>query len=224
MPFIRYTIEMNGAFVYDTWEKKGLYRAEVGKETSTRMFSYMKTLPVAISCYQNRQAWMEKEAWENLEEYAPCQEQYPTMKRVHAPLENVTEAIFQQGDTLQKLQVFVKRAEAEQRDGQLKKMQEKFPELAVSCSLINNIEVNAPEANKGSALMVLCEQLGIDRMESMAFGDGTNDITMIREAGIGVAMANAASEVLAVADRVTASNDEDGVALVIEELLKNWED
>ena len=100
MPFIRYTIEMNGAFVYDTWEKKGLYRAEVGKETSTRMFSYMKTLPVAISCYQNRQAWMEKEAWENLEEYAPCQEQYPTMKRVHAPLENVTEAIFQQGDTL----------------------------------------------------------------------------------------------------------------------------
>ena len=90
--------------------------------------------------------------------------------------------------------------------------------------MINNIEVNAPEANKGSALMVLCEQLGIDRMESMAFGDGTNDITMIREAGIGVAMANAASEVLAVADRVTASNDEDGVALVIEELLKNWED
>ena len=48
----------------------------------------------------------------------------------------------------------------------------------------------------------------------MAFGDGVNDLTMVRMAGVGVAMSNACPEVLAAADRVTLSNDEDGVTAV----------
>lgn len=55
--------------------------------------------------------------------------------------------------------------------------------------------------------------------EVIAFGDDTNDVEMIREAGIGVAMANAVDPVKSVADHVTLSNDEDGVAVVIEGLL-----
>ena len=53
----------------------------------------------------------------------------------------------------------------------------------------------------------------------MAFGDGLNDISMIESAGVGVAMGNAVDEVRRVADIVTATNDEDGVAAVIEALL-----
>ena len=53
----------------------------------------------------------------------------------------------------------------------------------------------------------------------MAFGDGLNDITMIKSAGIGVAMGNAVDEVKRMADEITATNDEDGVAAVVEGLL-----
>ena len=53
----------------------------------------------------------------------------------------------------------------------------------------------------------------------MAFGDGLNDITMIENAGVGVAMGNAVDEVRRVADKITATNDEDGVAAVIETLM-----
>ena len=53
----------------------------------------------------------------------------------------------------------------------------------------------------------------------MAFGDGLNDVTMLRDAGVGVAMGNASDEIRALADVVTASCDEDGVAQVIEQLL-----
>ena len=49
----------------------------------------------------------------------------------------------------------------------------------------------------------------------MAIGDGMNDLTMVQTAGIGVAMANAADEVLAAADYVTLSNDSDGVAAAL---------
>ena len=54
---------------------------------------------------------------------------------------------------------------------------------------------------------------------SIAFGDGLNDLTMIETAGTGVAMANACPEVLAAADFVTLSNDEDGVAKTIEQMI-----
>ena len=70
-----------------------------------------------------------------------------------------------------------------------------------------------------SALRELCAVLGIPVEKSMAFGDGLNDMSMIRDAGVGVAMANAVPEVRAAADRIAPSNDEDGVAQVIEALL-----
>ena len=102
-------------------------------------------------------------------------------------------------------------------------MQETFPEYAISYALLNNIEVNAPEANKGNALHFLCAYLHVAREESLAFGDGINDMTMILEAGTGVAMANAESSVLEIADAVTASNNEDGVAVFLEQLLSEME-
>jgi hydroxymethylpyrimidine pyrophosphatase-like HAD family hydrolase len=54
----------------------------------------------------------------------------------------------------------------------------------------------------------------------VAFGDDVNDVEMVRRAGLGVAVENAIPAVKAVARQVTRSNDEDGVALVLEELLR----
>ncbi len=62
----------------------------------------------------------------------------------------------------------------------------------------------------------ILERLGITREETMAFGDGGNDVSMIRGAGIGVAMGNAGQEVQAEADYVTASVDEDGITQALE--------
>jgi hydroxymethylpyrimidine pyrophosphatase-like HAD family hydrolase len=61
--------------------------------------------------------------------------------------------------------------------------------------------------------------LGLERDQVMAFGDGLNDISMIECAGVGVAMGNAVDELRRAADEITATNDEDGVAAVIEALL-----
>ena len=66
----------------------------------------------------------------------------------------------------------------------------------------------------------LAERLGIPMGKVAAFGDGTNDLSMIRAAGMGVAMGNAAEEVKAAADRVTAGNGEDGVGIAVETLTK----
>ena len=81
------------------------------------------------------------------------------------------------------------------------------------------LEILPKGVDKAKALEGLLDKLGCDRTELMACGDGYNDLTMIRYAGMGVAMANARDEVKAEADYVTLSNDEDGVAAAIEKFI-----
>lgn len=71
--------------------------------------------------------------------------------------------------------------------------------------------------SKGSGLAKMTARLGIAQADTVAFGDAMNDVSMLTWAGLGVAMANA-EDVVPAADRVTASNLDDGVAIVIEEL------
>jgi Cof subfamily protein (haloacid dehalogenase superfamily) len=81
------------------------------------------------------------------------------------------------------------------------------------------LEISAPGVSKASALARLCEIRGIDRHEVIAFGDMPNDLPMLAWAGHSVAVANAHPEVKAAADEITASNDESGVARVLERLF-----
>lgn len=82
------------------------------------------------------------------------------------------------------------------------------------------VEVSARGVDKGTALARLAAGLGVDAADAVAFGDMPNDVAMLRWAGTGVAMGQAHPDLVAVADRVTASNDEDGVALVLEDLFR----
>lgn len=80
------------------------------------------------------------------------------------------------------------------------------------------VEVSAAGVDKATALAELCDELEIDASEVLAIGDYPNDLPMLAWAGRAVAVANAHPDVLAAADEVTASNDDDGVALVLEQL------
>ena len=87
----------------------------------------------------------------------------------------------------------------------------------ISSSWFDNLEVMTETANKGGALRFLAERYDIPREEIMAFGDERNDLEMIRFAGWGVAMGNASGEIRRAARLVAPSNDEDGVAAILEE-------
>jgi HAD superfamily hydrolase (TIGR01484 family) len=93
-------------------------------------------------------------------------------------------------------------------------------EVAVTASSHEALlEIAARGVTKASALAGLAATAGVSPGEVIAFGDMPNDLPMLAWAGRSVAVANAHPVVLAAADEVTASNDEDGVALVVERLL-----
>jgi Cof subfamily protein (haloacid dehalogenase superfamily) len=80
------------------------------------------------------------------------------------------------------------------------------------------LEISAVGVSKASALATLAEEHSIDAADAVAFGDMPNDLPMLAWAGLGIAVANAHPEVLAAADEVVGSNDDDGVA----ETLARW--
>ena len=80
-------------------------------------------------------------------------------------------------------------------------------------------EVINARSGKGNALLSYCKQNGVDVLDAVAIGDSMNDIPMIKNAGLGIAMGNARDEIKAVADYVCDTNDNDGVAKVIDMLI-----
>ncbi len=89
----------------------------------------------------------------------------------------------------------------------------------VSSAGLAFVDIGPAGVTKAQALDWLCGHFDIDPAHSVAFGDEMNDLEMLAWAGTGVAVANAVPEAIAASDRVTLSNDDDGVALVIEQLL-----
>ena len=77
------------------------------------------------------------------------------------------------------------------------------------------LEVMAQDVNKGSALQVVCDRLGIAMEDTVAVGDQENDMTMIQSAGMGIAMGNGAQALKECADAVTVTNNESAIAEVI---------
>jgi hydroxymethylpyrimidine pyrophosphatase-like HAD family hydrolase len=93
------------------------------------------------------------------------------------------------------------------------------PDVLATYSGIDTVEITGAGVHKARALAVVCDRLGIDASEVVAVGDNRNDTEMLRWAGRGVAMGNALPAVVAVADEQTAHHMEDGVAIVIEDVL-----
>jgi Cof subfamily protein (haloacid dehalogenase superfamily) len=105
-------------------------------------------------------------------------------------------------------------------DGLEQRMRAHFDgRLYISKSLPHFLEFASPDVTKGSGLAFLAEHLGFTDAETVAFGDGENDVELLEWAGYGVAVENAHARVLAVADFVCPPVTEEGVAQVIEAYL-----
>ncbi|WP_405082036.1 Cof-type HAD-IIB family hydrolase [Paenibacillus chitinolyticus] len=95
----------------------------------------------------------------------------------------------------------------------------RWGELEITNSHPDNLELNPKGISKASGIEEVCNLLGIEMSQVIAMGDSENDIAMIRAAGLGVAMGNAQDGVKRIANLVTVTNDEDGVAKIIQEYV-----
>ena len=214
LPYVRYTITINGAEVWDIRNDRGLYSSGIPLDKALEVFEYLEGFPVIYDCYQDGWGWMTAEMVERAEEYVDYAPSLDMIHRLRTPVPELKAYLREKGKGVQKMQLFTRdRALRERIFDDLK---ERYPDLLITNSLPNNLEINSAAANKGDALMALARRLALAREQTMAFGDGLNDLTMIRAAGIGVAMENGHPDVKAAADYVTADCDHNGVAAALE--------
>ncbi len=96
---------------------------------------------------------------------------------------------------------------------------ESMKEIEITNSSLTNLEVNHAGVNKANAIRSICKRLGITMDDVMAVGDSLNDLKMIEQVGIGVAVKNAQQLIIESADHVTDTNNDDGVAKAIEKYV-----
>ena len=214
LPFMRYYLTVNGAYIYDACEDRIIRRAELSAEAAVEIMEYLNTLPVIYDCYKDNWGFMTRSMYDCAGEYITNPGIMKLVRELRTPVDSLYEMTRSLGEPLQKLQLYTKDPQ-QNKAALMAELKRRFPGASITSSLPFNIEINDARAGKGKALLGLCEYLGIDPADTMAFGDGSNDTEMIAAAGIGVAMANAEEDVKAAADYITDSNNDAGVAKAI---------
>ena len=217
LPYVHYVIGVNGAEVWDVRQEKAVCASELSWERSVEIMEYLDTLPVIYDCYMDGWGWMTRASYERAAEFAATPHSLDMILRLRTPVDDLKEHLKKTRHGIQKIQMFFKDMDLRAR--MIPALQERFPDTVVTTSVVNNVEINSREANKGTALKKLAAYLGLPREETMAFGDDLNDVTMLREAGIGVAMGNASDTVKKAADHVTADCDHAGVAKALDRFI-----
>ena len=219
LPFVHYAITINGAYVEDLLEGNQIYMAEMPYKQAIDIMKYLDELPVIYDCYMDNDAFMTEALKAKVDEIVENPRIRKMFYDLRKPVPELKEFLENRGQDVQKIQFFTK--DANLRLELLEELPKVFENIAVSSSSPQNIEINQAKATKGLALIALAEYLGLDRTKTIAMGDGLNDISMLEEAGIGIAMANGCDEALDAADWVTSHCDEDGVAKAIEKYCFN---
>ncbi len=213
LPFVRYVVAVNGAQVYDAAEDRTLAREELSLADAFAVFEELDRLPVIYDCYLGGFGYDDEAMYARIDEFISDPRTNAMVKSTRRPVPDLRIFLRERGRPVQKIQMFFK--DMDRRAAELERLPGLFPNLAITSSIVNNIEFNAKNANKGEALRFLCRHLRLNVSETMAFGDSGNDLSMIEAAGVGVAMANAGPILREAADYVTDTNDNDGVAKAI---------
>jgi Cof subfamily protein (haloacid dehalogenase superfamily) len=210
LPYVRYVITVNGADVFDAARHETVCGSGIPWERAAAVMERLDALDVIYDCYQNGWGWMTQAFYDAAEQYAANVHSLDMIKNLRTPVPELKACLKERAAGVQKIQIFFRDMDLRAR--MLRTLPEEFPDLVVTTSIVNNIEINSREATKGNALKMLAARLGIPPAGTMAFGDDRNDIPMLRAAGIGVAMGNAEEEVKNAADYVTDRCDDSGVA------------
>ncbi len=201
----------NGAMIYDHNTDETIYAPRVPYETAMGIVRIAEAMGLYIQLYPGK-GYFCREIIDHTRAYARSVRVEPTP--VHAPM---SQWLAEHPADMQKLLIIDTPEGADRAQAALRAA---FPHGAVFLkSKPHYLEIAPEGVDKGKSLARLAEHLGLTPDEVMAFGDGQNDVPMLKYAGAGYAMANSCPEALRCTPFVAPSNTRDGVARVIEKYL-----
>ena len=213
---LKYAITSNGARVVDISTGKCVIEKLLPREKGIRALEIGAQYDTLQEIYYGGQGYADRDKMQNVEKYHKNPNMWNYFRTTRKQVDSVMDMALNCQKDMDKMQIlFPDLNEREKAWEEIRKIDN----INSVDSIGYNIEVNSKEAHKGAVLKELAEMLSIDISEVMAFGDGDNDASMIKEAGLGVAMGNSGKMALGVADYVTDSNNDNGVAKALEKFV-----
>ena len=216
---LEYIINSNGADITRTSDRKSIYTNHLSVTAVNEILELFKDRDfnhLSLEAVIDRKTYMDKEEFLHITSLKPSFRELAYVRDTRTPADNLNEYIYENRHRIENINIIFDTLElkAEYRD-----VLSKISDSTMTTSFTNNYEIGGKTTSKAEALRFLMERLNVTRDELMACGDSPNDEDMIKFAGFGVAMGNALPEVKKIADYVTLSNEEDGVAAVIEKYV-----
>jgi len=216
IPGIRYAVTMNGAAVLDLNDNKVLYRDALETEAVIRILEMLMKYKGLLDVYYYDQCYTTSKGFKLLDTIDLPENFLKYVKKTRTPVDDLIGLVKEKNITADKINMIFPNISVR---NEVMKLLKADDSLAVTSSVAANVEINAKNANKGEGLRQLGQLLNIKPEEMMACGDADNDYLMIKNVGVGVAMGNAQNSIKEVADYVTLSNEEAGVAYAIEKFI-----
>ena len=218
LPNIRYVISSNGASVDDIVTGENIYKALIP-------VALTKKVQEIINCYDlYQELYVDGAAYTlriNPDKARANPDFFPVSK--HHFLTKKYTFIEDFDEFIEEAQVTPEKINLPYIPDKLRKeiwnRLSEFPELILTSSIPDNIEINCTAANKGAALRALAEHLGYSAENCFAIGDNGNDAAMLEYAGISVAMGNSSPEAFAAAKYTTDTCNNCGLAKAIRKYI-----
>ena len=212
LKFVRYMATLNGAEIFDMHTQKSIASFTIPPEIAITIARVCEGFFDDNAIYDaiiDSHGYMTQKCFDRIPECMMGPWQVNLVANFRTPVDDIM-SLIAKSSGIQKMQIYTMNKEL--RENLLKALPVVLPKCLFTSAIKNNVEINYYTASKGQALKFIAEHLGLSLENVLAFGDGTNDASMIKAAKIGVAMENAAEELKKVADYITSDCDNDGVA------------
>lgn len=215
---LHYAITSNGAAVYDLVQGKCLRQFKMTPDSVDEILKLTAEQKVAYEAFIDGKPYAQKSYVDDPVSHGASTHAVVYIQTTRTPVEDMRGFIAEHRDELDCIDIVT--GDEKLKTELWKTFEKQVTDVYITSSVPQLLEISHRDSGKENGAAFLLEYLGMTRENLAAFGDGDNDCGLLRFAKIGFAVANASDACRAAADRIVASNDENGVAEGIRQILE----
>lgn len=219
-PAVRFVATGNGVRIFDKALGKDVYCCALAQQTLEDIVELVQYYPVGYEFFIQGKAFANRAYLADPALYGADLMSNRYLTTTRAPFDDVRSFITAHRNTIDSMGLSL--ADMVLKKQLWQRLEHEIEGIYVTSSVPRLLEVADARAGKGPAVAAILERLDLDATGLVAFGDADNDLGMIELAGLGVCMENGEAHLKAAADFIAPRHDQDGVAIVLEKLLKEF--
>lgn len=213
---LRHIITSNGAHITDARTGEFIYSNYANEAAIRQVHEILSAAPYPVEVFTLGRAYIDRQVYDDLAENGSTYMSPKYVLRTRTPVDGIYDFLLEHREKIENINIHFEFFE--DKAAMFERLQG-VSGITVTSSFVHNLEIGGAETSKAKAIREICRLYGVEADSVMAFGDSPNDSRMLEAAGVGVAMGNATDDVKEIADIITLTADDEGVAYAIRKLI-----